>query len=155
MDTIVLALPLAPLLAAVLIAVAGWNRVTAWAAPLASLAVVAAGVALATRVVDKGPVIALDGQLRVDAVSALMIILIGGVAAVTSTYGVAFVGTELRTDATTPERARLYGVLVAVTIAAMTVVVCADNLGLMWVAIETTTVATVLLVGHRRDPRLA
>ncbi len=151
MDTIVLALPLAPLLAAVLIAVAGWNRVTAWAAPLASLAVVAAGVALATRVVDKGPVIALDGQLRVDAVSALMIILIGGVAAVTSTYGVAFVGTELRTDATTPERARLYGVLVAVTIAAMTVVVCADNLGLMWVAIETTTVATVLLVGHRRD----
>ena len=38
-----------------------------------------------------------------------------------------------------------------VTIAAMFVVVIADNLGVLWVAIETTTIATVLLVGHRRD----
>ncbi len=38
-----------------------------------------------------------------------------------------------------------------VTIAAMLVVVVSDNLGVLWVAIETTTIATVLLVGHRRD----
>ena len=37
------------------------------------------------------------------------------------------------------------------TVAAMCVVVIADNLGVLWVAIETTTIATVLLVGHRRD----
>ena len=109
------------------------------------------GVALAVHVLDDGPVTALGDRLRVDSLSALMIILIGAVGTITSTYSVAYLRTELDAGTTTAPRARLYGALMQLTIGAMLVVVIADNLGVVWVAIETTTVATVLLVGHRRD----
>jgi len=151
MHLVVASLPLGPLVAASIIAAVGWNRVTAWTLPIASLAVIVAGVALTVHVGSSGAVDALGGLLRVDAVSALVILLIGSIAAITSTYGVAYIRTELARGATTPKRAQLYGALMAVTVAAMTVVACADNLGVVWVAIETTTITTVLLVGHRRD----
>ena len=32
----------------------------------------------------------------------------------------------------------------------MVVAVCANNIGVIWVAIEATTVITAFLVGHRR-----
>jgi hydrogenase-4 component F len=102
-------------------------------------------------VLHSGPIRALNGQLRVDALSALMIILISTVGAITCTYGIAYLHTELTAERTTPRRARLFSVLMQLTITAMLVVVIADNLGVIWVAIETTTIATVLLVGHRRD----
>lgn len=147
----IVVLPLLPALAAGLIAAAGWRTLTAWLAPIVSLSVAGTGSVLAVHVLDSGPVTALQGQLRVDALSALMIILIGAVGWITTTYSVAYLRTELDAGTTTPQRARLYGALMPLTIAAMLVVVVADNLGLLWVAIETTTVATVLLVGHRRD----
>lgn len=144
-------LPILPAMVALAIAGFGWQRATAWLGPTSAVAVVVAGGALASRVLADGPVTALDGQLRVDAVSVVMIILIGVVGAITSTSSIAHLDTELATAATTPGRARLYGILFQVTIAAMLGVVIADNLGIAWVAIEITTIATVLLVGHRRD----
>jgi hydrogenase-4 component F len=43
--------------------------------------------------------------------------------------------------------------LVNVFIATMALAVLADNLGVMWIAIEATTVTTAFLVGHRRTRR--
>ncbi|MDP9464139.1 MAG: hydrogenase [Actinomycetota bacterium] len=151
MAILIVLLPLIPAVAAALIGAAGWRALAAWLAPVACLTAAGIGVVLAVRVLDGGPIVALGDQLRVDALSALMIILIGVVGAITTTYSVAYLRTELDNGSTTPQRARLYGVLLQLTIAAMLVVVIADNLGVLWVAIETTTIATVLLVGHRRD----
>jgi hydrogenase-4 component F len=151
MPTVIVVLPLIPAVAAALIGAAGWRVITAWLAPVASLSVAGIGAVLAVRVLDDAPITALGDQLRVDSLSALMIILIGAVGAITTTYSVAYLRTELDNGTTTPQRARLYGALMQLTIAAMLVVVIADNLGVLWVAIETTTIATVLLVGHRRD----
>jgi hydrogenase-4 component F len=64
--------------------------------------------------------------------------------------GVGYIDAELRHGVTTPPRARLYGVLVPVFLAAMALAVLAGNLGVMWAAIEATTVATAFLVGHGR-----
>jgi hydrogenase-4 component F len=151
MSTLIVLLPFIPAVVAALTAAFGWNGITAWCAPAACLAVGGVGVVLAVRVLDRGPVNAFGGQLRVDALSALMIIFIGVVGSVSAAYGVAYIRTELGNEATTPKRAKLFGVLMQLTIAAMLVVVIADNLGVLWVAIETTTIASVLLVGHRRD----
>lgn len=151
MATLIVLLPLVPAVAAAIIGMFGWRADTAWLTPVACLSVGGIGIALAVHVLDDGPVTALGDHLRVDSLSALMIMLIAAVGAITSTYSVAYLRTELVTGTTTLPRARLYGVLMPVTIAAMSVVVIADNLGVVWVAIETTTVATVLLVGHRRD----
>jgi hydrogenase-4 component F len=151
MSTLIVVLPFIPAAVAALIAAFGWNLTTAWCAPAACWSVGVVGMVLAVRVLDEGPVNAFGGQLRVDALSALMIIFIGVVGSVSAVYGVAYIRTELGNGATTSRRAKLYGVLMQLTIAAMLVVVVADNLGVLWVAIETTTIATVLLVGHRRD----
>lgn len=151
MSTLIVILPLLPATVGVLIGVFGWRTSTAWAAPLSAVAVAVLGGVLAVDVLDSGPITSFGGQLRIDALSCLMIILIGAVAAITSTYGIAYLATELERGDTTAGHARLYGVLVQVTIAAMVVVVSVDDLGVMWVAIEATTIATVLLVGHRRD----
>ncbi len=151
MSTLIVLLPFIPAVVAALTATFGWNVTTAWCAPAACLAIGGAGIALAVRVLDDGPISAFGGQLRVDALSALLIIFIGVVGSISALYGIAYIRTELATGATTPRRAALFGVLMQLTIAAMLVVVAADNLGVLWVAVETTTITTVLLVGHRRD----
>lgn len=140
--------------AAVLVAGAGWNRVTAWAAPAAGVTTIVAGAAVAHHVVDHGPIRGLGGLVRVDAVSALALLMIGAVTTVTATSAVGTITAEIARGSTTPRRARLYGTLVPGTVAAMVAAVTTDNLGVMWVAVEATTILTVLLVGHRRD-RLA
>lgn len=151
MDTLIVILPIIPATAGLAVAGFGWRHVTAWLCPASALGVSAVGVVLAIRVLADGPTTAFGGMFRVDAVSALMIILIGVVAAIAATSSIAYLDTELARGATTLDRARLYGILIQLTVAAMLVVVTADNLGIVWVAIETTTIATVLLVGHRRD----
>ncbi|MGD9705261.1 MAG: proton-conducting transporter membrane subunit [Acidimicrobiia bacterium] len=150
MSTLTAVIPLVPLVVAAIIAAAGWRAVTAWLCPVASLVVIGAGVALAVHVLDDGAVSALGGLARADALSAFMVIVIGIVALIATTYGVAYIRTELDQGVTTTLRARLYGALMQVFVAAMLVAVLADNLGVMWVAVETTTVVTAALVGHRR-----
>jgi hydrogenase-4 component F len=144
--------PVAALMAAIAVAAAGWRPATAWAGPAAATAITGAGAALAVNVVDAGPVTALGGLVRVDALSAFMIILIGLVALIATAYGVPYLRAELVHGHTTPAGARIYGVLVQAFVAAMLVAVLADNLGVVWVAVEATTIATAFLVGHRRTP---
>ena len=151
MTALLVLLPFVPAIVAGLIAATGWRPVTGWLASGSCLAVVGIGVAAAVRVLGSGPITAMGGQLRVDSLSALMIIFIGAIGALSTAYSVGYLSTELDNGSTTPRRALLYGVLMQVTIAAMLVVVIADNMGVVWVAVETTTIATVLLVGHRRD----
>jgi hydrogenase-4 component F len=150
MRVLVVVVPLLPLTAGVLVAAAGWRTATAWAGPLAAAIVTGAGIALAVGILDDGPVTALDQFLRVDALSAYMVIVIGSVALVATSYGVGYVRAELEHGHTTARRARIYGVLVQGFVVAMLVAVLADNLGVLWVSVEATTIATAFLVGHRR-----
>jgi hydrogenase-4 component F len=62
---------------------------------------------------------------------------------------VSYVHTELRNEATTARQAKRYGVLVPLFLAAMLGAVVVDNLGVLWVAVEATTVATAFLVNQR------
>jgi hydrogenase-4 component F len=150
MAALVVLAPLLPLVAGAIVAAAGWRPLTAWAGPFAAIAITSAGVVLAIRVLDDGPVIALGQLLRADALSAFMVIVIGIVALIATVYGVGYVRAELDHGHTTTKGARIYGSLVQVFVAAMLTAVLADNLGVLWVAVEATTIATAFLVGHRR-----
>lgn len=146
---VILLLPmLAPLLAVVAAAVLGWRRTVAWSAVGASGAILASGAAAAVATVD-GSVLTLGGLLRVDALSAVMMILIGVVAVVATWAGVDYVDQELASGHTDLRGARRYGVLVPLFLTAMVLAVLASNLGVLWAAIEATTVVTAFLVGHR------
>lgn len=111
----------------------------------ASTVVLASGIALVVAVLDGATPTALGGQLRVDSLSAFMLAVVGSVG-LTATWG----GLEPRPVAAP---AGSYPSLVALFLGAMSLAVTADNLGILWVAVEATTIATAFLVGHHRTRR--
>jgi hydrogenase-4 component F len=106
---------------------------------LSAAALLAIGVVLVVTVQTGGAVIALDGWLRVDALSAWMLAVVGAVAVV-ALWG----GAPVRAKSKTAVGS--YAALLNLFLAAMTLALVADNVGLMWVAIELTTITTAFLV---------
>jgi hydrogenase-4 component F len=147
MDSLLVIAPVAvPAAAALAYAVLGWNRITAWVGALAAAGLLACAVALASA--DR--LEAFAGLLHSDALSAFMLIVIGAVALLAMLAGPAYLAVELAAGRTGPRAMRRYGVLTQLFIAAMALAVLASSLGLLWVAIEATTILTAFLVGHRR-----
>jgi hydrogenase-4 component F len=99
-------------------------------------AVVAVGVA------GTGSVTALDGLLRVDALSAWMVALIGLVAALAA--------AEAPRQVPADSGGRFYP-LFHLFVFTMLLTVTTDDVGLMWVAVEATTLASVFLVNYERS----
>jgi hydrogenase-4 component F len=116
---------------------------------LSAVTVLACGVALGVRV-GSAQYVALGGLLRADALSVTMLIVIGVVATLATWASIGYIDTELEHGHTDSNGARLYGVLTPAFVSAMVLAVCANNIGVIWVAIEATTVITAFLVGHRR-----
>lgn len=92
----------------------------------------------------------MGGLLRVDALTVTMLVIIGIVATLATSASIGYLDAELAHGHTDARGARLYGALTAAFLAAMVLAVCANNIGVIWVAIEATTVITAFLVGHRR-----
>jgi hydrogenase-4 component F len=116
-----------------------------YAGVAAASVVLGCGLALAAAALDDRTVTALGGQLRADALSAFMLIVVGSVG-LTATWA----GLD-RDPAADP--GRLHAVLIVLFLGAMSLAVLADNLGVLWVAVEATTIATAFLVGHHRTRR--
>jgi len=140
---------LAPLLAAAVAAALGWRRLSAAVTVLAASSVLITGVVLALEV-RAGPVYGGGSGLRADALSATMLLVIGTVGTLATAASIGYIDAELAHGHTDRRGARLYGVLLPLFLAAMSLAVLANSIGVMWVAIEATTVATAFLVGHRR-----
>ncbi len=132
--------------------VVGWwrHRWAGWVAVASNGAVLILGAWTAARVVKDGPLIGAAGVLRADALSAFMVVVIGTIAVLASWLGIRTIALEVAGGQCTPRRAAVYGVLVQAFIAAMLLAVLAANVGVLWVAVEATTVVTTFLVGHRR-----
>ena len=153
MTVLLLAAILAPIVASVATLLFGWRRGTAALIVLSAGTVLGCGIALGVRT-GATTRFAFGGLLRVDALTVTMLIVIGIVATLATWASVGYVDAELATghgDLGGDLRgAREYGTLTAAFLAAMVIAVCANNLGVIWVAIEATTVITAFLVGHRR-----
>jgi hydrogenase-4 component F len=148
MTLLLLLLPIGlPLGAALGYTITGWRpRTTAWAG-LATTALVAAdAIILATTVTRHGPIHTAGGLIRADALSAWMLLGVAAVGLLACWASPAY----LAAAHTTTRQARWYGILLHLFIAAMATAVLAGNLGILWVAIEATTIVTAFLVGHHR-----
>jgi len=133
--------------AAGLLCLATRSRVWWEALNTGAFAIVAAlAFKVASDVADIGPVTALGGFLRADALSALVLALTGFVALVCSIYAVGYLRRDEANGKISHAQLRRYYVLTPLFVGAMLLVPLADNLGVMWVAIESTTLASVLLV---------
>jgi len=103
-------------------------------------ATAALAVALAVVVVPGTPVEALDGLLRADALSAWMVALVGVVAGLAALEAPRYAHGAGR---------RFYPAF-HVFVFTMLLAVTTDDLGVMWVAVEGTTLASVFLVNFER-----
>lgn len=101
---------------------------------------------LGADVLAGGPVEAFGGFLRADALSALVAGLTAFVALACGIYAVGFLREEERAGKINARLLHRYYVLTPVFVSAMMAVPLVNNLGLLWVAIESTTLASVLLV---------
>jgi len=99
--------------------------------------------------------IALGDGLRVDGLSALVVVLSGFVGLVAAIHGAGYLHrNEARGLLTSRMRREFYGLLPGYVFA-MLLVAMSNNLGVMWIAVELTTLVSVFFVTfHDRDTSL-
>ncbi|HRD48563.1 MAG: hydrogenase 4 subunit F [Candidatus Competibacter sp.] len=88
--------------------------------------------------------------LRVDDFNIYLIVLNNLVSFTTSVFSASYIAHELETGRLTPVYLRFYHAMYQALIFAMNLAFLANNIGLMWVAIELATLITVLMVGIYR-----
>ncbi|MBO0714722.1 MAG: hypothetical protein J2O39_04355 [Acidimicrobiales bacterium] len=146
MTALVAVVVLAPLLGA--LAVGAGARARGAGATLTAGAFVsfAGAVTLAVRTVDHSHQ-ALAGFLYVDSLSAFFAVTISLVVVLAAVGSTAYVRAEEDHGALSPFQVRLYFVFFSLFASGMLASVFAGNLGLLWVLIEASTLASAALVG--------
>ncbi|QUQ64235.1 proton-conducting transporter transmembrane domain-containing protein [Kutzneria sp. CA-103260] len=139
-----------PVLGALVYLVAGWRPATAWLGAVSAGLVLVAAIGAAVEVATNGPYTALAGLVRVDALSAFMVIVIGAVGLLATVATPAHLAVEIQAGRAGPRTATRHSLLVQAFLAAMALAVLAADLGVLWIAVEATTIVTAFLVGQRR-----
>jgi hydrogenase-4 component F len=88
--------------------------------------------------------------LRVDDFNVYLIFLNNLVSFTTSVFSAGYIAHELETGRLTPKYLRFYHAMYQALLFAMNLALLANNIGLLWVAIELATLVTVLMVGIYR-----
>ena len=88
--------------------------------------------------------------LLVDDLNRVFIVLTTFVAFTTSVFSASYIGHEIEIGRLTPGAVRFYHAMYQMLMFAMNLALIANNIGLMWVAIEVATLTTVLMVGIYR-----
>ncbi len=88
--------------------------------------------------------------LFVDDLNIVFIALSAFIAFTTSVFSATYIAHELETGKLTPTYLRFYHAMYQLLMFAMNLALIANNIGLMWVAIELATLTTVLMVGIYR-----
>ncbi|GAA3784555.1 hydrogenase HycQ [Streptomyces coacervatus] len=121
-----------------------------WAGLVSPAVILTCGSLLAADVVDDGPKAVYSGLLRADALTAWMLLVVGAVALIACGSAPAYLAGERAAGRASVRTVWRYHVLVQAFLSAMCLAVVTANLGVLWVAIEATTIVTAFLVGHRR-----
>jgi hydrogenase-4 component F len=88
--------------------------------------------------------------LLVDDLNKVFIVLTTFVGFSTSVFSASYIGHEIEIGRLTPTFVRFYHAMYQALMFAMNLALVANNIGLMWVAIEMATLTTVLMVGIYR-----
>ncbi len=88
--------------------------------------------------------------LLLDDLNNVFIVLTTFVGLTTSVFSASYIGHELEIGRLTPQFLRFYHAMYQLLMFAMNLALLANNIGVMWVAIELATLTTVLMVGIYR-----
>ncbi len=146
----VLVLLIAPLLARGLSLVvhrSGWLH----GINLASMgALVTAEVVITHTVLRSGPVTALDQLVYLDALSTFILFIIGTVGLACSFYMRSYMDEQVARGVIAPSQLNQFFFLFHMFVLAMVIATMANSVGVQWVAIEATTLATTFLIAFWR-----
>ncbi len=104
------------------------------------------GAVVSGRVFTAGPLTDLHGWLYLDTLSAYHLLIMALVFLMSSLYGRRYFDEEIDAGRFPLETARRYGSLWFASLAAMTLVLISNNIGMMWVGMESTTLVTAFLI---------
>jgi hydrogenase-4 component F len=90
---------------------------------------------------------AAGAYLLVDELNIVFIVLNTLVGFTTSVFSASYIAHELEIGSLTKRQLRFYHAMYQILLFAMNLALLANNIGLMWVAIELATLTTVLMVG--------
>src|SRR5439155_15732016 len=107
---------------------------------------------LTAQVIEGGPIMGLYEQFFVDPLNVFLVTLTAFVAFTTSLFSRPYMRTERDRGRLTPARLRLYHSMYQVFNFTMLLALITNNMGILWVALEAATLATVLLVSLYRTP---
>ncbi len=87
-----------------------------------------------------------------DSLSTTFVILNTLVGFTTSVFGASYIGHEIETGHLTPLSVRFYHAMFQAMMASMNIALLANNIAVMWVGLELSTLISVVLVGIYRSP---
>ena len=145
-----LLLLIVPLLAALTCLVPARAALAEWVSGVVALAVLALGLWLVSATGVRPA--SVQPGLYVDALTAVLILVISVVGAVSILYSLSYLRREVALGHLTAGQTRWYFLWLHLFIFCMLLVALAANLGVLWVAMECTTVVSGVLVGFYRKP---
>ncbi len=111
------------------------------------LAVLAASVMLFKKTASTGYIKAFNGFIYIDGLSAFFIFVISVVAFAAALYSIGYINKDVTSGAISERKARIYYLLFNLFCLSMLAVPALNSLGMLWVAIEMTTLISAFLVG--------
>jgi hydrogenase-4 component F len=147
LETVLLGIPLITMLAILIAPSLSWiGRINT----LGMLILLGIGVMLVMSILDHGPLLAWGDLIYMDALSGLMVLLVSLISFLASLYSMGYMGQDVEAKIHTPRRLKGYYLLFDLFVLTMLLVCVTNNLGVLWVAIEATTLASALLVGYTK-----
>jgi len=117
-----------------------------------SAATFVASAVLTAQIVAGGPILVLQQQFFVDPLNVFLVALTAFVAFTTALFARPYMRVERDHGKMTPPRMRLFHSMFQLFSFTMLLALTTNNMGLLWVALEAATLATVLLVAVYRTP---
>ncbi len=141
-----------PFFGAALLALYGHRAQASLINVAVSTATLIAAAALTWQVITGGPLLVADKQFFVDSFNVFLVALTAFVGFTTSLFSRPYMRIEQEHGRLTPARLRLYHSMYQFFNFTMLLALLTNNMGILWVALEAATLATVLLVSLYRTP---
>src|SRR5437764_14800769 len=141
-----------PLVGAVVLAAIGERDFAPEINVVASLCTLIAAGALTVRVISAGPMLVLDRLFFVDPFNVFLVALTAFVGFTTALFSRPYMRVERAHGRLSTGRLRLYHSMYQLFNFTMLLALLTNNMGILWVALEGATLATVLLVSLYRTP---
>jgi len=111
------------------------------------LSVLFAAIGLFRGVIVKGSAKAFFGFIYIDFLSAFFILVTSVIAFAVALYSIGYISKDVEDKVISEKKAGVYYLLFNLFCLSMFIVPAVDNLGMLWVAIEMTTLISAFLVG--------